>query len=160
MIRSARPDDLPGLVEITNHYIRETVNTFAITEVTVAERAEWFARFTDDGPFQCVVAEDDGEIIGYACSGPVRPHEAYAGSVEVSVYLTPACTGRGIGDALYRELFARLTGVHRAYACIAVPNEGSVALHRKHGFQLVGRWNEAGRKFDRWIDVEWYEKRL
>ncbi|WP_460770009.1 GNAT family N-acetyltransferase [Mariniluteicoccus flavus] len=161
-IRPATEHDLPALTELYNHYIRETVATFAITPLTVNERRPWFAKFGADGPAQCLVAidEESEELLGYCSTGQVRPLEAYAGSVEVSVYLSPECTGRGIGDRLYAALFPRLRGVHRAYACIAVPNEGSIALHRKHGFRSVGRWAEAGRKFDRWIDVEWMEKRL
>lgn len=162
MIRPARESDLPALIELYNHYVLETVATFAITPVTVEQRRAWFARFSTDGPFQCLVAIDDesGELLGYASSGPVRSLEAYAGSVEVSVYLSPECTGRGIGTQLYARLLPQLRGVHRAYACIALPNEGSIALHAKHGFRSVGRWNEVGRKFDRWVDVEWMEKRL
>lgn len=161
MIRSATEADLPALTELYNHYVLETVATFAVTPLTVDDRRAWFARMTEDGAHQCLVALDDetGELLGYASTGPVRHLEAYARSVEVSVYLAPAATGRGIGNALYAELFGRLRGVHRAYACIALPNEGSIALHRKHGFRSVGRWTQAGRKFDRWVDVEWMERR-
>lgn len=162
MIRAATASDLPALTELYNHYIEQTVATFAVTPLTVDDRRAWFAKMTEDGPFQCLVALDDetGELLGYASTGPVRPLEAYAHSVEVSVYLAPAATGRGIGAALYAALFPRLRGVHRAYACIALPNEGSIALHKKFGFASVGRWHQAGRKFGRWVDVEWLEKRL
>ncbi|GAB3624973.1 GNAT family N-acetyltransferase [Mariniluteicoccus endophyticus] len=161
MIRPATREDLPAIVELYNHYVLETIATFAITPLTVADREEWFARFAPDGPHQCLVAiDDDGSLLGYASSGPARHLEAYDASVEVSVYLSAECTGRGIGRQLYAALFDRLQGVHRAYACISLPNEASVALHRKLGFRSVGRWSEAGRKFGRWIDVEWMELRL
>lgn len=85
----------------------------------------------------------------------------YGTSVEVSVYLTPDAAGHGIGTRLYDALFTALAteDVHRAYAGIALPNAASVRLHERFGFAHVGTYGEVGRKFGRYWDVAWYEKR-
>ena len=95
-------------------------------------------------------------------SGRYRAREAYATSVETSVYVADGWTGRGIGSSLYEFLFASLVeeDLHRAYAGITLPNPVSVALHRRFGFEHVGTFREQGRKFDRYWDVAWFEKAL
>ena len=100
--------------------------------------------------------------VGYASSSVFRPKAAYETSVETSVYVDPGWTGRGVGSRLYERLFAALEqeDVHRAYAGITLPNSGSVALHERFGFTLVGVFTHAGRKFGRYWDVAWYEKHL
>ena len=84
-------------------------------------------------------------------------------SVETTVYLDPAATGSGLGTLLYGTLIDRLVGddrLHRAYGGIALPNDASVALHEKLGFEHVGTYREVGRKFGRYWDVAWFEKDL
>ena len=114
-----------------------------------------------------VAAEQDdqgirAEPVGYASSSPFRPKAAYDTSVETSVYVAPEWTGRGVGRKLYERLFAALAAedVHRAYAGITIPNPGSIALHERFGFTLIGVFTHAGRKFGRYWDVAWYEKHL
>ncbi|GAA3789195.1 hypothetical protein GCM10022206_31330 [Streptomyces chiangmaiensis] len=82
--------------------------------------------------------------------------------MEVTVYLAPRATGRGVGTRLYSALFASLTGenLHRAYAGVAQPNEASVRLHERFGFRHIGTYREVGYKFGRYWDVAWYEKEL
>ncbi|MFM9755288.1 N-acetyltransferase family protein, partial [Streptomyces turgidiscabies] len=84
------------------------------------------------------------EILGYATSSPFRAKQAYATSVEVTVYLRPDAGGRGVGTLLYEALFEALSGedLHRAYAGIAQPNEASVRLHERFGFRHVGTYRE------------------
>ncbi|SCK39497.1 phosphinothricin acetyltransferase [Streptomyces sp. WMMB 714] len=103
-----------------------------------------------------------GQVLGFASSSPFRTRPAYSTSVEVSVYVAPEAAGRGIGTLLYEHLFAALEGqdLHRAYAGITVPNAASVRLHERFGFELVGTYSEAGRKFGRYHDVQRYEKAL
>lgn len=102
----------------------------------------------------------DGRVAGVASSGRYRPRAAYDTTVETSVYIAPDSVGRGLGSALYGALFDALDGerVHRAVAGIALPNDASVALHRRFGFERVGRFSEEGWKFDRFWDVDWYER--
>jgi len=157
--------DLAALTELYNHYVRETAITFDVTPLTPDERRPWLLSHPEDGPHRLLVAREAGspeKILGYATSGPFRPKAAYATSVETSVYLAPDAGGRGIGTLLYKQLFEALEGedVHRAYAGIALPNEASIRLHRRFGFEEIGVYGEVGRKFGAYHDVAWFEKRL
>ncbi len=101
-------------------------------------------------------------MLGFAYSGPVRPRRAYETSIETTVYVQHDALGRGIGATLYDALFDALAGedIHRAYAGITQPNDASVALHERFGFVRAGIYTEQGRKFGRYWDVAWFEKRL
>jgi phosphinothricin acetyltransferase len=161
-IRRGRPEDLPALTEIYNHYVRETPITFDVEPFSVEGRRPWFEQFTERGRYQIVVAEDGGRVVGYACTLPFRPKAAYVTSVETSIYVADGLLGRGIGTSLYSALFERLpkSEVHRAYAGVTLPNAPSVALHRSFGFRSVGVYHEVGWKLSRYWDVEWVEKDL
>ncbi|MFF9087216.1 GNAT family N-acetyltransferase [Streptomyces sp. NPDC014991] len=169
-VRAGIETDLESLTAIYNHYVRETAITFDTAVLTPEERRPWLLSHPEDGPHRLMVATaaDSQRILGYATSGPRRPKPAYLTSVETSVYVAPESPGggipsrRGIGTLLYDALFEALAGedVHRAYAGIAQPNEASVRLHERFGFRRVGTFQEVGRKFGRYWDVAWYEKRL
>jgi len=107
-----------------------------------------------------VVAEDDGQVLGYAYGGTWRPRRAYRWTVEVTAYVHPSAHGRGVGRALYAALFRVLEaqGFHRAVAGIALPNDASIALHRAVGFEAVGVYREVGHKLGAWHDVAWFER--
>lgn len=160
VVRRGKPADVPALLEIYNHYVLNTHITFDLDARTLDERLHWFARFGESGRHQCFVAESGGEVIGWACSGPFKERAAYDTSVETSVYLAPAATGRGVGRRLYAALFAALetADVHMAYGGIAQPNPASVRLHETMGFVRAGLYREVGRKFDRFWDVAIYER--
>jgi phosphinothricin acetyltransferase len=108
------------------------------------------------------VAVDGDSALGYATSSPFRPKPGYVTSVEMTVYLRPDATGRGLGTLLYSELLSALAGedLHRAYAGVALPNDASVALHERVGFRVIGTYVEVGRKFGRYWDVRWFEREL
>jgi phosphinothricin acetyltransferase len=161
-IRPPREEDLPALTEIYNHYIRETPITFDLEPYTVEARRPWLASFAPKGRYRILVAEKEGRTLGWACSRRFRDRAAYDPSIEVSVYLAPDAGGRGLGTELYTRLFRELEGedVHRAFAGVTLPNEASVALHRKFGFTPCGVMSHAGRKFERYWDVGWFEKEL
>jgi phosphinothricin acetyltransferase len=161
-IRWGTGKDLDALVEIYNHYVRETAITFDTEPFSVHERLSWLEQFADTGPHRLVVAEEAGRVVGYACSIRFRPKPAYVTSVETSVYLDPKATGRGIGARLYADLFDSLRGedLHRAYAGVTHPNPASIALHRSFGFESIGIYREVGRKLGRYWDVEWFERPL
>ncbi|MEJ8635597.1 N-acetyltransferase family protein [Streptomyces sp. MS2.AVA.5] len=169
-VRPGREADLVALTELYNHYIRETAVTFDTAAFTPEQRRPWLRSHPEDGPHRLLVARDardartpPGEsLLGYATSSPLRPKPAYSTSVEVSVYCAPEAAGRGIGTLLYTALFEALAGedLHRAYAGIALPNEASARLHARFGFRHLGTYEQVGRKFDRYWDVAWYEKKL
>ena len=162
-IRAARPDDLPALTDIYNHYIVNTPTTFDIEPFTVERRREeWFAHYAERGRHRLLVAERQGTIAAYTSTSRFRPKQAYETTVEMTIICAPGETGRGIGSALYRAIFdaIRDEDVHMAVAGITLPNEASCALHERFGFERVATLHEVGRKFGRYWDVAWYEKRL
>ncbi|HVV77910.1 MAG TPA: GNAT family N-acetyltransferase [Mycobacteriales bacterium] len=158
-VRYAAEGDLPALTDIYNHYVLNTAATFDLQPHTVEDRREWFDHYRSLGPYRLLVAVRNGDVVGYASSSRFRPRRAYDTSIEVTVYLRPDATSGGLGTALYERLFAELRGepLHRAYAVIALPNPGSVALHAKFGFAPIGTMSEVGRKFEQWWDVLWME---
>nr|WSW68702.1 GNAT family N-acetyltransferase [Streptomyces sp. NBC_00995] len=171
-VRAGVESDLQALTDIYNHYVRETALTFDVTAFTPDQRLPWLRSHPEDGPHRLLVAQEvlhterrggaGPRILGYATSSAFRPKAAYSTSVEVSVYCSPDATGRGIGTLLYSALFEALAGedLRRAYAGITQPNDSSVRLHERFGFRPLGTYTEVGRKFDRYWDVAWYEKRL
>jgi phosphinothricin acetyltransferase len=160
-IRTATGADLAEITRIYNHYVENSHATFDVGAFSVAERQPWFDQF-DGGRYQCLVAEDDGALLGYACSMPFKTKAAYQTSVEVSVYVAAGTHRRGVGTALYQQLLPALQAedLHRAYAGIAQPNEPSMALHAAFGFEQAAHYREVGRKFDRYWDVIWLERAL
>jgi phosphinothricin acetyltransferase len=161
-VRAGRIEDLPALTAIYNHYVEHTHVTFDLAPFTVEQRRTWFAHYADSGPHRLLVAVDGDEVLGYATSSEFMTKPAYRPSVSTTIYCRQDAAGRGIGSTLYDALFAALADedVHRAYAGIALPNESSLALHRRFGFREVGTLREVGRKFDRWWDVTWLERAL
>jgi phosphinothricin acetyltransferase len=108
------------------------------------------------------VYEKEGEVVGYAYAGEWKSRCSYRYSVESSVYLKHGLSGEGIGSKLYTELFKLLetTDVHAIIGGIALPNEASVALHEKFGFEKIAHFKEVGYKFEQWVDVGYWEKIL
>ena len=161
-VRGGREDDLPRLNEIYNHYVINTPTTFDFEPISMDARRAWFARFASTGTHRLFVAVERGAVLGYADSHQFRVKKAYDTTVETTVYCAPEATGRGIGRLLYTALFDALRGadLRMAVAGITLPNDASVALHERFGFTRTGVFHEVGRKFDRYWDVAWYEKRL
>ncbi len=161
-IRPGLEQDVPAIVEIYNHYVVNTAVTFDLEPFTVDERRMWFRQFKPAGRHQIVVAERAGAILGYAYSSVFRTRAAYDTTVETTVYVDQSAQRGGIGAALYTDLFQRLAreDVHRAVACIGLPNEPSIALHERLGFRAQGSLGEVGKKFGKYWDVGWFEKSL
>jgi len=160
-VRYGKSDDLNRLVGIYNHYVVNTHITFDTEAFLVTDRIQWFNQFAETGRYRLLVAEDDAGPLGYATSTRFKSRAAYDTSVETTIYLDPAACGRGTGGLLYGALFEQLAGepsVHRAYAGIALPNDASVRLHETLGFARVGSYHEVGYKFDRYWNVDWFEK--
>jgi phosphinothricin acetyltransferase len=161
-IRPARPDDLPRLTEIYNHYVIHTPITFDLHPFAVEQRLEWFGQFQESGPHRLLVADVAGVFAAYACSHQFRTKAAYDTTVEFTVYCTPDHVGRGVGTALYRALLNAIRGedVRMIIAGITLPNDASVALHERSGFKRAGLFHAVGRKFGQYWDVAWYEREL
>lgn len=158
IIRSAKDDDAIDIAYIYNYYIAISHATFEIEPIDEAEmlrRIEecWYAGY----PF--LVCEENDEIVGYAYGRRFRVRQAYLHSVEVTVYVRPGHTERGIGKLLYESLFDELKkgDFHAIIAGISLPNEASVKLHENFGFEKVAHFREVGRKFERWIDVGYWQ---
>lgn len=162
LIRNAQQRDLPALTAIYNHYVEHSVITFDTEVFSTAQRQAWFDRFSQTGRHRLLVAVCEGEPVGYACSAPLRPKPAYSTSVETTIYLRADAGGKGIGRQLYSALLAVLAeaDVHRAYAVLALPNDASRQLHLALGFAPLHVLHEVGRKWGRYVDTEWFEKKL
>ncbi len=161
VIRAATLDDLASLTAIYNHYVVHTTITFDLVTFSVGERRGWFDEHSAAGRHRLIVAAaEDDAVLGYATTSRWRPKAAYDTTVEASVYCDPVATGRGVGTALYRALFEGLGNedVHRIVAGVSLPNPTSIRLHERFGFRLVGVFPEVGRKFDRFVDVAWFER--
>jgi phosphinothricin acetyltransferase len=155
VIRRAEEGHLPALLAIYNHYVEHTPITFDLEPRTLEQRRAWLDQFSSSGKYQCFVAIAGAGAIGWACSAKFKEKEAYATSIETSVYCAPGQTGKGLGRQLYTALFAALAGedIHRAYAGVTLPNDASVRLHEALGFRPIGIQSEIGRKFGRFWDV-------
>jgi L-amino acid N-acyltransferase YncA len=160
-LRSATQDDGPAIATIYNHYIATTTISFEEAAVSADEMGQRVADLlAQDLPW--LVAVRDGQILGYAYASPWRVRHAYRFSVESSVYLAPEHTGQGLGSRLYRELIAGLrnTHCHLVIGGVALPNDASIALHEKLGFEKVAHFKEVGFKFGHWIDVGYWQLTL
>ena len=158
-ITSLSYGDIEKINDLYNKYISDTAFTFDIKEKSLDEKKKWANTFSDTGPYQCVVAYDGDNLIGFASSRPFREKAAYITSVETSVYIDEAYTGNGYGKDLLEELFVRISTfeVKRAYAFITKPNSMSEKLHLSIGFNRVGTLNKVGKKFDKYWDVGVFE---
>jgi L-amino acid N-acyltransferase YncA len=161
VIRQSAASDAEAISRIYNHYIRETIITFEEQPVSASVMAERIAEVTA-AALPWLVAERDGAIMGYAYASTWRERSAYRFSVETTIYLVPHCLGKGIGTDLYQKLLKQLKdlGLHMAIGGIALPNAASVALHEKLGFNKVAQFPEVGFKFDKWIDVGYWQLAL
>ncbi len=157
MIRFAEPGDAGQIADIYNYYIRATTITFEERPLSPSEMEERIREIAARWPF--FVYCEGGQILGYAYADRFRTRSAYRYSAETTVYVRDGCLGNGIGTALYRQLIDALmkSDVRVLLGCIAMPNEESVRLHRKLGFEQVGYLRNVGYKFDRWLDVSYWE---
>lgn len=159
-VRAALDADLDAVAAIYAREVRESTATF---DITPPPRSKWEGLLASAHPGDhFVVAAAEAGVVGFAYSSPFRPKGAYDRTREVTVYVDPSAAGRGVGRLLYDDLLARMErgGVHTALACISLPNDASERLHRACGFERQGVLRDVGRKFDRWIDIVWWQKLL
>lgn len=161
MVRPAVPGDAEQIAKIYNHYVLTTAITFEEAEVPAPEMADRIL-VIQSTPLPWLTAMRGARIVGYAYAGKWKVRSAYRFSTEVTVYVGPGREGTGVGSALYRQLLAALKscGVHAAIAGIALPNAASIRLHEKFGFKKVAHFPEVGFKFNRWVDVAYWQLNL
>lgn len=157
-LRSALATDAEVISRIYNYYIHNTVITFEEEPVSAQVMA---ARIADvqNASLPWLVAELDGSLVGYAYANKWKVRSAYRYSVETTIYLERGRERLGLGKRLYSELLSvlRARGIHVAIGGTALPNEASVALHEKLGFERVATFREVGFKHNRWVDVGYWQ---
>jgi L-amino acid N-acyltransferase YncA len=158
VVRPATSGDLVAIAGIYNDAVRHTVASFDLVEQPPELFAEKVASIRPGD--HVLVAEGGGRVLGFAYAATYRERPAYDLTRETSVYLADEARGRGLGRGLYDELLRRVDGdgIHTCLAVIAQPNAASEALHGATGFEHVGTLHEVGRKFDRWVDIAWWQR--
>ena len=162
-IRPAVFEDIPDIREIYNHYVMNSTVTFDEKASTLSELRRKFAHVTKLGmPF--LVAENPrGQILGYAYVYPWKEKAAYRYTVENSIYLGPASTGKGLGKALLARLIddSKAAGIKEIIAVIADKGaDASIQMHKNFGFKQIGHMGKVGFKFDRWLGTVLMQKSL
>lgn len=161
-IRPSRDDDLPAITAVYAHHVLHGTGTFETTPPGETDMAARRADVLSKG-LPWLVAEEDGQVLGFAYCNWFKPRPAYRFSAEDSIYLAPQAHGRGLGRELLTALAAQAEarGVRKLIAVIGdSANAGSVGVHRSCGFTPVGVLRACGWKFGRWLDVVLMEKVL
>jgi L-amino acid N-acyltransferase YncA len=161
-IRPTVAADLPSITEIYEHAVRFGTATFELTPPDLAEMTQRFGTLMDGG-FPYLVASLEGRVVGYAYAGAYRPRPAYRFTVENSVYLQPAIHRRGIGLQLLQRLIAECEarGYRQMIAVIGdSANAGSIGVHSRCGFQMIGTHSNVGFKFGCWLDTVMMQRAL
>ena len=162
-IRDAVAADLPMIRAIYNHYVLNSVVTFDEQPVTLRALRAKFSAAKKLGMPYIVAVSPSGQILGYAYVYPWKAKAAYRFTVENSIYLGPASTGKGLGNALLGSLIekSKEAGLKEIIAVIADKGaEASIALHKRYGFTEGGHMGKVGFKFDRWIGTVLMQKSL
>ncbi|RLK47687.1 GNAT family N-acetyltransferase [Microbacterium telephonicum] len=162
-IRPVREGDIPDIREIYNHYVTNSVVTFDEKKWSLAQWRDKLAHLRKLQMPVLVAEGPTGQILGYALVQPMSSKSAYRYSVENSIYLGQAATGKGLGRALLVALIAASeeAGIHQMVAVISDKGaESSIALHEKLGFVEVGRMGRVGFKFGRWLGTVYLQKQL
>jgi len=158
IIRSATPDDADHIAMIWNAEIRHGVSTFTSQEKAVTDIAQLIAQDSDGF---CVVQTAE-RYLGFGRLSQFRSGDGYAHSMEHSIYVAPEAQGGGVGRNImaYLENAAARRGARSLIAGIGAENTAAIAFHTHLGFRSVGRVQDAGRKFDRWMDLVLMQKIL
>jgi L-amino acid N-acyltransferase len=159
-IRLAEPGDSEAIRAIRNDVIENSTAMWTTEPISPGGGRTWLAE--NLARRSAYVAETAGDVVGYANWAPWRPRDGYRHTVEDSVYLAEGHQGHGLGAELLQTLItgAAGSGAHVMMACIEATNTRSVALHERHGFELVGTAREVGTKFGRWLDLTMMRRAL
>ncbi|MCR5621467.1 MAG: GNAT family N-acetyltransferase [Treponema sp.] len=166
-IRDVRLEDAERLAEIYSYYVANTAVSFEYEVPTASEFRRRIAKTREKYPY--LVCLDDGRLIGYVYAGAYSSREAYAWTVTTSIYVDRNCRRRGAGTLLYQELEKRLKaqGIVNLLAGVAYCDaedeyltHDSYKFHLKEGYTEVARMRTVGKKFDRWYDLVWLQKKI
>jgi L-amino acid N-acyltransferase YncA len=160
MIRPATRGDAEAICNIYNFYVLNTSITFEEHPVNVEDMTNRIDAVQVKLPW--LVFENDGTVKGFSFATEWKGRSAYRYTAESTIYLSQSCAGKGIGFTLYDALLTdlRQRALHSVIGGIALPNQASIALHERLGFQKVAHFNEVGFKFGTWIDVAYWQKSL
>jgi len=162
IIRPSRDEDIAAITAIYAHHVLHGTGTFELEPPSPAEMQARRAEVLTRG-LPWLVAEDRGQLLGYAYCNWFKPRPAYRYSAEDSIYLAPGAQGQGLGRQLLSELSvqAQNAGVRKLIAVIGdSANAGSIGVHRSVGFKPVGTLHACGWKFGRWLDTVLMDKPL
>ena len=167
VIRDAMEEDAERLVEIYSHYVSNTAVSFEYVVPLLSEFRERIRKIKSKYPY--LVCLKDGKIVGYVYAGAYSSREAYDWTVTTSIYLDKEYRRQGIGSLLYKELENRLRdmgiiNILAGAAYIEKEDEyltnDSLKFHLKEGYVKVAHMKAVGKKFDRWYDLIWMQKKL
>lgn len=159
IIRTAKEEDMPELLDIYNYEVEHGFATFDLTPKTMEERMVWFHDH-NVGNHPLIVAEEDNRAVGYASLSSYRPKEAYKTTVELSIYVSKDYRRKGIAGKLAAaiiEMARNNDDVHTVISVITGGNEASALLHKHLGFIHCGTIREVGMKFGRKLDIDNYQ---
>ena len=161
LIVAATKNDIPQILDIVNHYIENDTCIYDLEPRSLEKQMEWFENQTLNN-FPVLVAKIDNQLIGFASYSQFRPKVGYKFSMEHSVYVAHNQKGNGAGKMLLQALIeiAKNQNIHTLIGGIDANNQGSIDFHSKFGFETVGRMNQVGYKFNRWLDLVWMQKTL
>lgn len=157
-IRSAAPKDAEAILEIYAPFVKHSFVTFEEEVPPVSAFQARIAQTLEKYPF--LVCTDDETVVGYAYASSFRSRAAYNWDAELSVYMSPAHGGKGLGKRLYAALLALLErqNIVNVYGCLALPNHQSERLHEAMDFRRLGVFPKTGYKDGKWLDILWYDK--
>lgn len=167
IIRKVKPEDAERLVDIYSFYVEKTAVSFEYEVPSVEEFQKRIKHITEKYPY--LVCEKDGEIIGYVYASEYSSREAYSWTVGTSIYIDKECRRQGAGSLLYRELENELRkiGIINLLAGVAYSaqedeylSHDSFLFHEKEDYKKVAHMEEVGKKFDRWYDLIWMQKKI
>lgn len=166
-IRTATPQDAAKLLEIYAPYVEKTAITFEYEVPGVQEFAERISHILEKYPY--LIAEQEGEMVGYAYAGAFHSRAAYNWNVETTIYVRKDQKKKGVGRVLYDALekILAMQNILNLNACIGYPEvedeyltKNSVQFHEHLGYRLVGEFHQCGYKFGRWYNMVWMEKHI
>ncbi len=158
-IRQAVEADLERINEIYNAYIVDSHVSFDLDPWTIEKRRRWWEQ---RGEYPALVVGTGDDVVGVAYASPYKDKAGYASSVETTVVLDPEVTGRKIGGLLLSKLLDEVaaSGAHRAYAIVALPNDASIKVHHRLGFETIGVLDEVGHKLGQYWSTMILQKRF